>query len=46
MVGGADTPIGILLVSSIQKDSAAGKVSHIKPGDELLQVNKQDLVGM
>ncbi|XP_065060168.1 uncharacterized protein LOC135687522 isoform X2 [Rhopilema esculentum] len=43
IVGGSDTPVGILLVSSLQMDSAAGKSNQIRPGDQLLQVNEQDL---
>ena len=45
IVGGSDTPIGILLVSDLQKESAAGKSNQVRPGDQLLQVNKQDLTG-
>ena len=45
IVGGSDTPIGILLVSNLQKESAAGKSNQIRPGDQLLQVNKRDLEG-
>ena len=45
IVGGSDTPIGVLLVANLQKESAAGKSNQIRAGDQLLQVNKQDLIG-
>ena len=46
IVGGSDTPIGMLLVSNLQKDSAAGKSNQVRPGDQLLQVNKRDMAGI
>jgi len=45
IVGGSDTPIGVLLVSNLQKESAAGKSNQVRPGDQLLEVNKRDLTG-
>lgn len=45
IVGGSDTPIGILLVSKLQKELTAGKSNQVHPGDQLLHVNNQDLQG-
>eukprot|EP00794_Sanderia_malayensis_P009948 gene9948-10968_t len=45
VVGGSDTPIGVLLVSKVQLESAAGKSNLIRPGDEIIQVHKNSLVG-
>ena len=45
VVGGADTKTGVLLIKSIQPNSAAGKSGYFKPGDQVLQVNQQSLVG-
>lgn len=45
ILGGSDTPIGILLVSNLQKESAAGKSNQVRPGDQLLEVNKHNLEG-
>lgn len=46
IVGGLDTPLGMLYVKDIQPDTPAAKCRRLRVGDQLLQVNDECLVGV
>ena len=46
IVGGLDTPLGMLYIKNIQPNTPAAKCKRLRVGDQLLQVNDECLVGV
>ncbi|XP_048583633.1 uncharacterized protein LOC5517610 isoform X2 [Nematostella vectensis] len=46
VIGGLDTPLGMLYIKDIQPGTPAEKCGHLRTGDQLLQVNDECLVGV
>ncbi|XP_064604764.1 multiple PDZ domain protein-like isoform X2 [Liolophura sinensis] len=43
IVGGADTLLGTIIVHEVYADGAAARDNRLKPGDQILEVNYEDL---
>ena len=46
IIGGLDTPLGMLYVKGVQPESPAERCNRLKVGDQLIEVNGQSLVGV
>lgn len=46
IIGGLDTPLGMLYVKGVQPGSPAEKCNRLQVGDQLIEVNNQSLVGV
>ncbi|KAK3732220.1 hypothetical protein QZH41_015309, partial [Actinostola sp. cb2023] len=46
VIGGLDTPLGMLYIKHIQSGTPADKCQRLRVGDQLLQVNDECLVGV
>ncbi|XP_054706449.1 LOW QUALITY PROTEIN: multiple PDZ domain protein-like [Uloborus diversus] len=43
IVGGSDTPLGVVLIHEVYPDGAAALDGRLRPGDQILEVNGEDL---
>lgn len=43
IVGGSDTPLGAVIIHEVYPDGAAAMDGRLRPGDQILEVNSEDL---
>ncbi|XP_064477529.1 multiple PDZ domain protein-like isoform X2 [Ornithodoros turicata] len=43
IVGGSDTPLGAVIIHEVYPDGAAAMDGRLRPGDQILEVNTEDL---